>query len=76
MVDLSDGFDGLIEHGFSNVVFVIPAVIVIGLAGKRIYLKKRGIIHFPEITLFPQHMVYFHYLDRTWNNISLQQSCK
>ncbi|KAK1122462.1 hypothetical protein K0M31_009681 [Melipona bicolor] len=32
MVDLSDGFDGPIEHGFSNVVFVIPAIIVIGVA--------------------------------------------
>ncbi|KOX80532.1 hypothetical protein WN51_13016 [Melipona quadrifasciata] len=32
MVDLSDGFDVPIEHGFSNVVFVIPAIIVIGVA--------------------------------------------
>lgn len=40
MVDLSDGFDGPIEHGFSNVVFVIPAIIVIGVAGKRTYLDR------------------------------------
>ena len=51
MVDLSDGFDGPIEHGFSN-VFVIPAIIVIGLAGKRTYLEKRGIIYFLKIVVF------------------------
>ena len=32
MVDLS-GSKGPIEHGFSNGVFVIPAVIVISLSG-------------------------------------------
>ncbi|XP_016840467.1 uncharacterized protein LOC100119605 isoform X2 [Nasonia vitripennis] len=32
MVDLSGGPEGPIEHGFSNGVFVIPAVIVISLS--------------------------------------------
>lgn len=36
MVDLSGGPDsgGPIEHGFSNWVFVVPAIIIIGLIGK------------------------------------------
>uniref|UniRef100_T1JP47 Uncharacterized protein n=1 Tax=Strigamia maritima TaxID=126957 RepID=T1JP47_STRMM len=32
MVDLSGGGpDGLLEHGFSNSIFIIPAIIVIAL---------------------------------------------
>lgn len=34
MVDLTgNGPDGPIEHGFSNWVFILPAVIVVGLMG-------------------------------------------
>lgn len=33
MVDLSGGADGPIEHGFSNSVFIIPAIVVVGLSG-------------------------------------------
>jgi hypothetical protein len=35
MVDLSGGPDGPIEHGFSNSVFIIPGIIILGLSGKR-----------------------------------------
>jgi len=34
MVDLSGGPDGPIEHGFSNSVFIIPGIIILGLSGK------------------------------------------
>lgn len=34
MVNLNEGFDGPIEHGFSNVIFIISGIIVISLAGK------------------------------------------
>ncbi|KAK3930222.1 Protein orai-2 [Frankliniella fusca] len=33
MVDLSGGPEGPIEHGFSNSVFIVPAIVVIGLTG-------------------------------------------
>lgn len=39
MVDLSGGQDGPIEHGFSNSVFIIPGIIITGLAGKFIILS-------------------------------------
>ena len=32
MVDLSGGQDGPIEHGFSNSVFIVPAIIIITLS--------------------------------------------
>lgn len=31
MVDLSGGPEGPIQHGFSNSVFIVPAIIVVGL---------------------------------------------
>lgn len=34
MVDFSNGFDNPIEHGFNDIVFITPAILVIGLAGK------------------------------------------
>ena len=34
MVDLSSSSGGLIEHGFDNSVFIIPAVVIVGLAGE------------------------------------------
>lgn len=36
MVDLGGGQDGPIEHGFSDSVFILPAVVVVSLSG--IYL--------------------------------------
>ena len=36
-MDLSGGPEGPIEHGFSNGVFVIPAVIVISLSGESVH---------------------------------------
>ncbi|KDR11411.1 hypothetical protein L798_14044 [Zootermopsis nevadensis] len=46
MVDLSGGPDGPIEHGFSNSVFVIPGIIILGLSvffGYKLYksLKEK-----------------------------------
>lgn len=32
MVDLSGGSDGPLEHAFSNNVFIVPGIIVIGLS--------------------------------------------
>lgn len=32
MVDLNGGTEGLIEHGFSNSVFIIPGIVVISLS--------------------------------------------
>ncbi|XP_051157402.1 uncharacterized protein LOC127279214 isoform X2 [Leptopilina boulardi] len=32
MVDLSGGSEGPLEHGFSNAVFIFPALIVVGLS--------------------------------------------
>ncbi|XP_034178270.1 uncharacterized protein LOC117603343 isoform X3 [Osmia lignaria lignaria] len=32
MADLNGAFEGPIEPGFSNIIFVIPAVCVVGLA--------------------------------------------
>lgn len=37
MVELS-GKDDPFQHGFPNVVFVLPAIVVTGLAGKCCYL--------------------------------------
>lgn len=34
MVDLSGGQDGPIEHGFSNSVFIVPAIIFVTLSGR------------------------------------------
>lgn len=33
MVDLGGGQDGPIEHGFSDSVFILPAVVVVSLSG-------------------------------------------
>lgn len=38
MVELS-GKDDPFQHGFPNVVFILPAIVVAGLAGK---LKKKN----------------------------------
>ena len=38
MVDLGGGPEGPIEHGFSNKVFILPALIVVSLSGET-YLK-------------------------------------
>lgn len=38
MVELS-GKDDPYQHGFSNSVFIVPAIIVIGLSGKYINFK-------------------------------------
>jgi hypothetical protein len=34
MVDIAGGHDGPIEHGFSNSVFIIPGIIILGLSGE------------------------------------------
>jgi hypothetical protein len=34
MIDISEGADGPIEHGFSNSVFIIPGIIILCLSGK------------------------------------------
>lgn len=33
MVDLGGGQDGPIEHGFSDSVFILPAIVVVSLSG-------------------------------------------
>lgn len=43
MVDLGGGIYGSSGIAFDNLVFVIPGIIVIGLAGKDTFPKKRGI---------------------------------
>lgn len=46
MVDLSGGPEGPIEHGFSNAVFIFPALIVVGLSGKtNIKIKQNIDVH-------------------------------
>ncbi|VVD04961.1 unnamed protein product [Leptidea sinapis] len=32
MVDLSGGQDGPLEHAFSNSVFILPGIVVVGLS--------------------------------------------
>jgi len=46
MVDLSGGPDGPIEHGFSNTVFIIPAIVVIGLAGNNYFIAEKLMVVF------------------------------
>lgn len=47
MVELS-GKDDPFQHGFPNVVFILPAIVVAGLAGK---LKKKIHIEFKHTYL-------------------------
>lgn len=39
MVDLAGGSQGLIEHGFNNAIFIVPAILVVIIVGKYVFLQ-------------------------------------
>lgn len=51
MVEFSGGPGGLIEHGFSNTVFIIPGVIIFALSGKSENMNCYRILILPVSSL-------------------------
>lgn len=43
MVDLGGGQDGPIEHGFSDSVFILPAIVIVSLSGKHEFLFLKNL---------------------------------